>query len=216
MTHLVIKEAKLRDLEEFLKLYAEFYNELRSRQGWRAHSLDEYCEDVKEILAKDKVFLAEEGNNALVGFIRVSEREGSYWIEELYVKPEYRGRGIGRRLVEAAEKYVSKRDLSIYTMVLPQDRRAMSFWLHMGYTLLNTIELAKDFKPLRRSANTRPLPLLSDVVEISRWTNEEYTQLEKQFLELVEEFRRRGGTGESLLKIFVNALRIHLNKWKSN
>ncbi len=211
---MLIREAGPRDLDQLLHLYAGFYSELRARQGWRPHSLEEYREEVNEILVKDKVFLAEEGNT-LVGFIRVSQREGSYWIEELYVKPEYRGQGIGRRLVETAEDYVRKHDLSIYIMVLPQDRRAISFWLHMGYTLLNTIELAKDFKPLRRSTNTRTVPILTNLFKISRWAHEEYIPLEKQFLELIEEYSKQGGTGEELLKIFTNALRNHLNKRKT-
>ncbi|MEM4448950.1 MAG: hypothetical protein QXV47_05350 [Fervidicoccaceae archaeon] len=32
------------------------------------------------------------------------------------------------------------------------------------------------------------------------------TPLEKRFLELVEEFRRKGGSGEELLEIFVETL----------
>lgn len=47
--------------------------------------------------------------------------------------------------MERAENYIRERDSYVYITV-PQDRRAMSFWLHMGYRLLNTIELTKNLE----------------------------------------------------------------------
>ena len=46
-------------------------------------------------MRSDAVFIARVGGEA-VGFARVSMREGSYWIEEIYVRPEHRGKGIGK------------------------------------------------------------------------------------------------------------------------
>lgn len=207
---IVIREANRGDLEELLDLYVEFYNELRFRQGLRPRGREDYRGDVERYLSRDKVFLAETSSGEAVGFIRVSEREGCYWLEELYVKPEHRGKGVGRRLVEKAENYIKEHDSYVYIMVLPQDRRAMSFWLHMGYRLLNTVELAKNFEGNKEE--TRPIPLLSNILEMYRWAREDYTPLEKKFLELVEEFRRRGGGGKELLEIFVKTLEEHLSK----
>ena len=201
---ILVREANNGDLEELLDLYTGFYSELRSRQGLRPRSREEYRGEVERYLSRDKIFLAEASSGEVVGFIRVSTREGCYWFEELYVKPEHRGKGIGRMLVEKAEEYVRKDDPYVYIMVLLQDRRALSFWLHLGYKLLNTIELAKNLEGEKEE--TRPIPLLSHTLEIYRWAKEEYTPLEKRFLELVEEFHKKGGSGEELLKIFVSAL----------
>ncbi|MEB3861649.1 MAG: GNAT family N-acetyltransferase [Desulfurococcales archaeon] len=206
--HIVVREANNGDLEGLLDLYTGFYSELRSRQGLRPRSREEYRNEVERYLSRDKIFLAETGSGEAVGFIRVSTREGCYWFEELYVKPRRRGRGIGRMLVERAEEYVKRHDPYVYIMVLPQDRRALGFWLHMGYRLLNTIELAKNLEG--EEEETRPLPLLSHILEIYRWPKEDYTPLEKRFLELVEEFQRRGGSGKELLKVLVSALEKHL------
>jgi len=84
---IAVREASSEDLERFLDLYLEFYGELRSKQGWRPHGWEEYREEVERFLLRDKVFLAETNSGETVGFIRISEREDSYWIEELYVKP---------------------------------------------------------------------------------------------------------------------------------
>ncbi|MEB3756278.1 MAG: GNAT family N-acetyltransferase [Desulfurococcales archaeon] len=207
---IVIKKADKEDLEGFLDLYAEFYNDLRLRQGLKQHSREKYHGDVERYLSRDKVFLAETDRGEAIGFIRVSEREGCYWIEELYVQPVYRGKGVGRRLVEKAEDYIKEHDSHVYIMVLPQDRRAMSFWLHHGYTLLNTVELAKSFG--ENKGGTRLIPLLGSILEMYRWSKEDYAPLENKFLELVEEFQRKGGGARELLEIFVKALEEYLSK----
>ena len=207
--HIIVRESNEGDLEGLLDLYTGFYSELRSRQGLRPRNREEYCGEVERYLSRDKIFLAETSSGKPIGFIRVSTREGCYWFEELYVKPEHREKGYGRMLVEKAEEYVKRHDSYVYIMVLPQDRRALSFWLHMGYKLLNTIELAKNLEGNREK--TRPIPLLSHILEIYRWPKEDYTPLEKRFLELIEEFHKKGGSGEELLKILISALEKHLS-----
>ncbi len=207
---LAVRRASISDLDVFLELYYEFYSELRNKQGWRPHSVEEYRRDAENILRRDTVFLAYvDGEPA--GFIRVSERDGSYWIEELYVKPVYRGRGIGRKLVEVAEEYVSRHDSAVYVMVLPQDRRAIEFWLHMGYNILNTIELMKDLEPSSKD-ETRVLEFFGYRVNIWRWRKEEYNEIEKEFLEVVREFYGKGGSREEFLKVVAKALR----EWVDN
>ena len=76
---MVIRKADSRDLEEFIDLYVEFYNELRFRQGLRPRGREDYRGDVERYLSQDKVFLAETSSGEAIGFIRVSEHEGCYW-----------------------------------------------------------------------------------------------------------------------------------------
>ncbi len=56
------------------------YVKLRSKQGWKPHTLEEYAEDVRRYLKSDAIFIARVGGEA-VGFVRVSKRGGSYRIE---------------------------------------------------------------------------------------------------------------------------------------
>jgi len=85
----------------------------------------------------------------------------------------------------------------------------MGFRLRMGYRILNTVELAKNLEG--NEEEMKPIPLLSSVLEMYRWAREDYTPLERRFLELVEEFRRRGGGGKELLEIFTEALEKRLS-----
>ncbi|WP_297129006.1 GNAT family N-acetyltransferase [Thermococcus sp.] len=138
-------------LNEFINLYIEFFKELRGKQGWNPHDEVEYQAEALHYFKRgDIILLAFEGDRA-AGFIRVSSREDSFWIEELYVRPEFRGKGIGKALVKRAEEEVLKWDIALYLFVLPQDKDAITFWKKLGYDMINTIELVKDLEPTARS-----------------------------------------------------------------
>ena len=194
------------NLPDFQGLYIEFFRELRGKQGWNPHAEAEYrAEAVHYFRRGDIIFLAlKSGETA--GFIRVSSREGSFWIEELFVRPEFRGRCIGRALVERAEKEVLKWDSALYLFVLPQDKDAIAFWKRLGYDIINTIELVKDLEPTPRDSGFHTIELLGEPFRIFRWKGEKFTEGEKLFMELLEEFYRKGGTKEEFLRLVNKAL----------
>ena len=207
---LTVRPATLEDLEEVLGLYYSFYRELREKQGCSTRSIDEYREEVGELLQRDHVLIAFMDDRA-VGFARISEREGAYWIEELYVSPEHRCMGVGKRLVEKAEEYVGERSSAVYVMVLPQDRRAVEFWIHMGYEVLNTVELVKSLEPLGEG-DTRPFEFFGYPIQIWKWRVEDYEGVEREYLEALEQFYEHGGTRELYLEITATALKKWVNE----
>ena len=194
-------------LNEFITLYIEFFKELRGKQGWSPDEKEVYKREVENYFKRgDMVFLAvEEGKPA--GFIRVSSREGCFWIEELFVRPEFRGRGIGRALVERAEEEVRKHDDTLYLFVLPQDKDAIAFWKRLGYDVINTIELVKNLKPTPRDEGFHAIEFLGERFRIFHWKYEKLTEKEKEFLELLDGFYKRGGTKEEFLRIVNKALK---------
>jgi len=198
-------------LPDFQELYIEFFRELRGKQGWNPHAEAEYRAEATHYFKRgDMIFLAIEKEEAL-GFIRVSSREGSFWIEELFVRPEFRGRGIGRALVERAEEEVRKHDDALYLFVLPQDKDAIAFWKRLGYDVINTIELVKDLEHLER-LSFHTVELLGEPFRIFRWRGEKFTEEEKRFMELLEEFYRKGGTKEEFLRLVNQTLEKWLGK----
>ncbi|USS40189.1 GNAT family N-acetyltransferase [Thermococcus aggregans] len=194
-------------LNEFITLYIEFFRELRGKQGWSPDEEEVYKKEAENYFKRgDMVFLAvEEGKST--GFIRVSSREGCFWIEELFVRPEFRGRGIGRALVERAEEEVRKHDDTLYLFVLPQDKDAIAFWKKLGYDVINTIELVKNLKPTPRDEGFHTIEFLGEKFRIFRWKYEKLTEKEKEFLELLDGFYKRGGTKEEFLRIVNKALK---------
>ena len=199
-----IKLASKSDLDAFIELYTGFYHELRKRQGLAPMETSSYTEEASAILGRDKVFIGFMNGKA-VAFIRVTDRGGVFWIEELFVEKEYRGMGIGKSLVDAAEAYVKQHSNTTYIMVLPQDRGAIDFWLKMGYNILNTIELVKFLD--EKSYEYRILPVLGIPYRIHKWADEQYSSLEREYLEAVSKFFESGGTQDEFLRIVVRALR---------
>jgi len=194
------------NLPDFQSLYVGFFRELRGKQGWNPHAEAEYrAEAVHYIRGGDIIFLAFEDGKA-AGFIRLSSRDGCFWVEEIYVRPEFRGRGIGRALVERAEEEVRKHDDALYLFVLPQDKDAIAFWKRLGYDIINTVELVKDLELTPRDSGFHTVELLGEPFRIFRWKGEKFTEEEKRFMELLEEFYRKGGMKEEFLELVNRAL----------
>jgi len=199
-------------LEDFQSLYIDFFRELRGNQGWNMHPEIEHMEDARRFFERGDIILLALENDEAIGFIRVSSREGAFWIEEIYVRPEMRGKGAGRELVRRAEEEVLKREISLYLYVLPQDKRAIRFWKKMGYDIINTLELVRDLRPTRRLQRTRTVELLGEKFRMFRWEKEESDQLEERFSRLLEEFYKSGGTREELLELMNEAI----ERWMEN
>ncbi len=193
-------------LGDFQTLYTEFFMELREKQGWKPDREEAYRKEAESYFRRgDLIFLALEGAKA-AGFIRVSSREGCFWVEEIYVRPEFRGKGIGRALVERAEKEVLEYDDALYLLVLPQDKDAIGFWKKLGYDTINTIELVKDIKETPRGEGFHTIEILGERFRIFEWKGEKFTDEEKRFMELLEEFYGKGGTKKEFLELVNRAL----------
>lgn len=108
---MTVKEVKMTEiiLEQLISLSEDWEKE-NSCHGYQTNSLD----DIKG----NQIFLAVE-NDIVIGYLlghkEVAEKTTSVYqagtksfeIEELYVKPSFRRRGIGKRIFEYVEKQVA-------------------------------------------------------------------------------------------------------------
>lgn len=96
-------------------------------------------ESVLRHVVSGRVFVAEE--TSLRGFVMFSVESGRYElavtrgiVENLYVVPEYRNRGIGSALLDAAESKLYARGVDVVTLdVLAANADARSFYERHGY-----------------------------------------------------------------------------------
>jgi ribosomal protein S18 acetylase RimI-like enzyme len=137
------------DLPGLVPLFRDFFTLHRQFLGGTAALNDaEAQEIVLEATSQPQSWLivAEEGETGqLVGFARWEEREGAFFGRELFVRPEYRDRGIGTRLQEEIERQVREAGAdAFFISVVPHNRPMLAFAHRRGYDTLNTVELRKE------------------------------------------------------------------------
>ena len=89
-------------------------------QLWPHQSADEHRSEIERYPADGAIFVAEGDQTGPIGFVEMSIRnyaEGCdsdrvAYIEGWYVEPDFRGRGVGRALVDAVEEWARSRGLT--------------------------------------------------------------------------------------------------------
>lgn len=91
-------------------------------------------------------FLDAEG--AAAGFAHLGSRDGEIdWVEELFIRPEYQGHGLGAAALEAIAGLVRGYSESLYLEVAARNLRALRLYRRAGFDCLNTVTLRRDFHP---------------------------------------------------------------------
>lgn len=83
----------------------------------------------------------------LAGYIVCRIDEPNLWVEQIYVRDDFRRKGIASRLFEKAEELsASMGEDTVYNYVHPNNERMIGFLRSKGYTVLNMIEIRKPWK----------------------------------------------------------------------
>jgi len=81
-----------------------------------------------------------------VGLLHLGSRGGEIdWLEDLFILPEYQGRGIGSQVIRLAESMVRQYSPSMYIEAAARNERAIRLYRRLGYDCLNTVTIRKDF-----------------------------------------------------------------------
>ena len=145
---ITIREARETDLELVRKYtvetgWADFSESERKelekdKEKWARHLLEGF-----ERLSKrenHKIFVAEDENHTFLGYLWVGEgtnmmtglRHG--FVYDIFVKKEFRGKGIGKMFMEKAESYCQEKGYSrILLMVAAKNETATRLYNRMGY-----------------------------------------------------------------------------------
>jgi len=141
-----VKGLHEEDIQETAELVARFRVELSNlRRIKKQLNVTAAAEELNEFVDNGfPVFVAENDDKAIIGYI-VCRIEGDVvWAESLYVLPEYRRMGAASILYERAEQLAKKLGSeTVYNWVNPNNENIISFLDKKGYDVLNLIEVRK-------------------------------------------------------------------------
>ena len=126
-------------------LLAKFRRHLRSFKG---EAVDLNIESAKDELSS---FLSNPNypiyicldNDRVTGYM-ILKLDGCVWVEQIYVREDYRRKGVASLFYQEAEK-ISNGD-TLFNYVHPNNDVMIAFLRSKGYTVLNLIEIRKPWK----------------------------------------------------------------------
>lgn len=141
MTVAAISPAETEDADSVVDLWIDL------AAGQRDHGSHIHAESnrtpIREAIlrhiAGDRLLVAR--SDGILGFVMFSVEQGSYeqdlrrgLIENLYVRPEARGEGVGSALLSRAESHLAERGVDAVSLdVLADNERARRFYRAHGY-----------------------------------------------------------------------------------
>ena len=140
-------KVEIKDADKLAPLVAAFRTQLRSYKGIKSQpNIEAGKEEIIEFLESGFPIYAIENNGTLTGYIVCRIDEPCLWVEHIFVREEYRRKGIATMLFEKAEEIAaSMGEETIYNYVHPNNENMIQFLRSKGYTVLNMIEIRKPY-----------------------------------------------------------------------
>lgn len=144
---LTVRKITDNDRNEFLKLGREFYSSEAVLHGIpEEYHVNAFAELMRSDEYLDCRFFEIEGS--IAGYVLLAKsysREAGgivIWIDELYIKPKYRGRGIGSQFFEWLEANLPAARYRLE--IEPDNKRAENLYRKMGYDILPYVQMVKE------------------------------------------------------------------------
>lgn len=142
MNNYIIKPAELQDASVLTNLVNSAYRGEISRQGWttEADLLDGTRIDETAILellnTRGTTLLKYEENATVLGCVELRKENDKLYLGMLSVRPDKQDKGIGKRLLKAAEAFAIEQGCPIIFMTVISDRKELIDWyIRHGYRL---------------------------------------------------------------------------------
>lgn len=145
----MIREFTPKDREIFLTLADEFYH---SPAVLHTIPTENYAKTFDAVLTNspyvDAFLLEQDGKPAgyaQISFSHSTESGGTVaWLEELYVRPEFQGKGLGSEVFKFVDEYYAGRISRIRIEVEPDNEGALRLYRRLGYSELPYYQMFRE------------------------------------------------------------------------
>lgn len=143
----MIRPITINDRETYLTLAQEFYNsEAVLHTIPYQHFLDTFDEMMRSNIYAECFIIEHDGEIAGYALIAktFSQEAGglAVWVEELYIKPQFRSLGLGSEFFDYLEKTIPAKRYRLE--IEPENIRAKALYLRKGFSALSYKQLVKE------------------------------------------------------------------------
>ena len=135
------------DADRLASLIAAFRTQLKAFKGIKSQpDIEAGKEEAIEFLESGFPIYAVEDSGSFIGYIVCRIDEPCLWVEHIFVREDYRRKGVATMLFEKAEEIAaSMGEDTVYNFVHPNNEKMIQFLRSKGYTVLNMIEIRKPY-----------------------------------------------------------------------
>ena len=141
-------EFEKKYFDQTAELLSLFRVQLRIFKGIESNPDLDSAKDELNSFANDKnypIYLCVE-KEQIIGYM-ILKIDGVIWVEQLFVREDYRRKGVASLLFSKAEERSKEiGEDTLFNYVHPNNEPIIKFLKSKGYTVLNLIELRKPFK----------------------------------------------------------------------
>ena len=136
-----------KDADRIAPLVADFRVQLKLFKGISSQpDIDAGKEEITEFIEAGFPVFAADDDGVPAGYIVCRIDEPCLWVEHIFVREEYRRKGIATLLFNKAEEIArSMGEDTVYNFVHPNNERMIQFLRSKGYTVLNMLEIRKPY-----------------------------------------------------------------------
>lgn len=146
---ITLKRIEETNYAKTVAMITDFFNYHRMltdapKKFWQVD--DESANDLEEWLNDGEVYNIYV-NEDIVGFVHIRYGgQAAAWLEDIYVKDQYRGKGIGRLTIAEIDKLMREKDIkAMFVDVIPRNTSAIKLYKQCGFDHLNMIQLRKNY-----------------------------------------------------------------------
>lgn len=144
---MLIRKMENKDIAGCAEILCAVYNNELWMCRWNKETAIEYLNDFFDN-KKFVGYVAEENGNLIAGLFaheKIWWNNSEVFIEEMFVNPEYQGKGIGTSLLLEVEKYIKEKGLAGITLSTNKYAPASKFYEKNGFTVCgHVIFMAKE------------------------------------------------------------------------
>ena len=123
-----IKKANKKDFREIAKIMMK---ESSKKPYNEEYTLKTALKEIVRCSKKDLYIAVNE--KEIIGFIASSDDKKKAYIGELWLKPIYQGKGVGKALVKFIEEKCKKKGVKIIRLVAKKNAKAFKFYKNIKY-----------------------------------------------------------------------------------